>query len=223
MERALLMCTLAALAFVSEPADAAAPPTTWDGLVQVPSKRVKLAYLQPGANFSGYTKVMIETPEVAFHKDWRRDYNRTSRELSRQVSEREVQDAVSKSVTAAGELFGQAFTKGGYTLVDTPGPDVLRIHVGIVNIRVTAPERRTSRSYSFANEAGSATLFVEARDSMTGALLGRAVDQRLAGDHPSNWRTAVTNRGDFRDLVQDWANASARALTELKSRSPGKP
>jgi hypothetical protein len=34
------------------------------------------------------------------------------------------------------------------------------------------------------------------------------------------WRTSVSNRGDFRDQVQDWANISVRGLSELKSLSP---
>lgn len=223
MQRTVLMCTLAASLVVTEPA-AAAPPATWDGLVQVPSKKAKLAYLQPGADFSRYTKVLIEEPDVAFQKDWRRDYNRSHRSLSGQVSESDVQEAVSQGVVKAGEIFAQAWTKGGYTVVNAPGPDVLRVRVGIVNIRVSAPDRQTSgRSHSFSGEAGSATLFVEARDSETNALLGRAVDQRLAGDNPNGWRTAVSNRGDFRDLVRDWATAGVRAMTELKSRSPVKP
>ena len=224
MKRTLLMCTLTCLALLAEPAAAAAPPATWDGLVQVPSKRTKLAYLQPGADFSAYTKVWLDQPEVAFHKNWQRDYNRSSGSLSTRVSEREVQNAVGKGITAATEIFAQAFTKGGYTLVNAPGPDVLRVHVGIMNIRVSAPDRQTAgRSHSFANEAGSATLFVEARDSVTGALLGRAVDHQLAGDNSTAWRTAVSNQGDFRDLVHEWAAASVRGITELKSRSPIRP
>jgi hypothetical protein len=216
---------LAGLIIAAAPAAAAAaPPATWDGLVQVPSKRAKLAYLQPGADFSGYTKVLIDTPEVAFEKNWRRNYNSSTRSLSSKVSDSEVERAVSQGVTAAGDIFAREFTKAGYTPVDAPGPDVLRVHVGIVNIRVSAPDRQTAgRSHTFSNEAGSATLFIEARDSTTGALLGRAVDQRLVGDNLNTWRTAVSNRGDFRALVQEWAGASARALNELKSRPAPKP
>lgn len=224
MKTLLLARALASLVLVTQPAIAAAPPATWDGLVQVKSKRMQLAYLHPEADFSGYTKVLIDTPEVAFHKDWRRDYNSSHRSLSSKVSDADVQAAVSKGVTAASEIFAKAFTKAGYALVDAPGPDVLRVHVGIVNIRVTAPDQpRAGRVHTFASEAGSATLFVEASDSTTGALLGRAVDQRVAGDNPTAWRSAVTNRADFEALVQNWASASARGLTELKSRSGAKP
>ena len=37
------------------------------------------------------------------------------------------------------------------------------------------------------------------------------------------YRDSVTNRGDFRDQVQKWANVSVRGVTELKSLSPIKP
>ena len=47
-------------------------PRSWDGLVQVKSKQLKLVYLQPGADFRSYTKVIVEPTEVAFAKDWQR-------------------------------------------------------------------------------------------------------------------------------------------------------
>jgi len=87
-----------------------------------------------------------------------------------------------------------------------------------------APETNTiGRSYSFSEEAGRATLFVEARDSQTGALLGRAVDQRIIGDNGVFRRTAMSNRADLRDQVTDWANIGVRGFTELRSLSPIKP
>jgi hypothetical protein len=205
-------------------AAAAKPPTTWDGLVQVKSKRLDLVYLQPGADFRGYTKVLIEPTEVAFAKNWQRDYNQSTRMLSSRVSESDMQEAISKGVATANDIFAQAWTKGGYTVVHTPGPDVLRVRTGIVNIRVNAPDTATSgRSYSFSDEAGEATLFVEARDSMTGALLGRAIDQKIVGDTMTAWRTSASNRSDFRYQVEQWANTSVRGMSELKALSPVRP
>ena len=224
MERRLLTGALASLMFVASATAGAKPPAAWDGLVQVKSKRLDLVYLQPGADFRGYTKVLIEPTEVAFAKDWRRDYNSTTRGLSSRVSETELQQAISKGVTAANDIFAEAWTKGGYGVVSAPGPDVLRVKTGIVNIWLNAPDRPSAgRSYSFAPEAGRATLFVEARDSITGALLGRAVDQSIVGDDMTSWRTSVGNRADFRDQVHRWASASVRGMTELKSLSPITP
>ncbi len=200
------------------------PPTSWDGLVQVPSKQFKFVYLQPGADFRGYSKVMIEPTEVAFHKDWREDYNKTRRDLGGKVSEAELQRAVAQGITKATDIFTQAWQKGGYGIATAPGPDVLTVRTGVLNISVSAPDRQSSgRSFAGANEAGHATLFVEVRDSTSGALLGRAVDQEIAGDNGAGWRSSVSNRGDFRDLVAEWAKDSVEGFAQLKALSPIAP
>jgi Protein of unknown function (DUF3313) len=220
----ILTAAIAGMVLVAGTANAAKPPATWDGLVQVKSKRLDLVYLQPGADFRGYAKVLIEPTEVAFAKNWQRDYNRSTRMLSGRVSDSDMQDTISKAVRAAHDIFAQAWTKAGYAVVNEPGPDVLRVKTGVVNIRVTAPDTQTAaRSYSFSEEAGEATLFVEARDSMTGALLGRAVDQKIVGDTMTAWRTSASNRSDFRYQVERWAETSVRGMSELKALSPIKP
>jgi hypothetical protein len=220
---ALFTVAVAAAVQIAAPV-AAKPPLNWDGLVQVKAKRLDLVYLQPGADFRGYTKVMLAPTELAFEKNWQRDYNRGTRALSSRISDRDVQEALTKGVAASNHIFADAWTKAGYAVVTDPGPDVLRVNTGIVHIRVSAPDQPTAgRAYNFAGEAGSATLFVEARDSLTGALLGRAIDQRVAGDNSAAWRTSSSNRGDFRAMVERWATASVRGMDELKSLSPIQP
>lgn len=220
---ALFTAAVAGFSMVAGPV-AAKPPTSWDGLSQVKSRKLDLVYLQPGADFRAYTKVLLDPTEVAFAKNWQRDYNRSTSNLSSRISDRELQDAVTAGVKAANDIFAEAWTKGGYTVVTEPGPDVLRVKTGVVNITVNAPDQPTAgRSYNFAGEAGYATLFVEARDSLTGALLGRAVDQGIAGDNSAAWRTSSSNRSDFRELVEHWADISVRGMTELKALSPIQP
>ena len=216
--RAMLAFGLAALAVTTSAV--AKAPSTWDGLVEVKSKRFQLVYLQPGADFRSYSKVMIDPTEVAFEKNWMREHNSGLRGGGR-ITERDMQQAISEAVVAAGEIFASAWTKGGYTVVTAPGPDVLRVRTGVMDVRVNAPDKmQAGRTYGFAPEAGSAVLFVEARDSMTGALLGRAVDKRFAGDSGPARRTRISNRGDFRDLVEEWASAGVRGMDELKTLSP---
>ena len=222
--RRLFMAATAGMMLLAGNAAQAKPPATWDGLVQVPSKRLDLVYLQPGADFRGYTKVLVEPTEVAFQKDWQRDYNRTTRSLTGRISDRDVQKAITEGVRAAHDIFTDAWTKGGYAVVAEPGPDVLRVKTGVVNIWLNAPDTQTAgRTYTFAEEAGRATLFVEARDSLTGSLLGRAVDQKVVGDSMVLRRTSVSNRADFRDQLEQWATVSVRGLNELKSLSPIHP
>jgi uncharacterized protein DUF3313 len=221
VKSALLKVALAGVILAAGFPAAAKAPSTWDGLIQVKSKQLDLVYLQPGADFRGYTKVLVEPTEVAFAKNWQREYNRSTASLSSRISDSDIRAAISDGVKAASDIFTQAWTKGGYQVVTEPGPDVLRVKTGIVNISVNAPDTMSpGRSYSFSPEAGRATLFVEARDSVTGALLGRAVDQRIIGENNAAWRTSVSNRGDFRDQVQRWADISVRGMSELKALSP---
>lgn len=212
---------LAFTVVTAAPALAAKPPQTWDGLIQVKTKGFDLVYLAPGATFTGYTKVKLDPTEVTFEKNWRRDYNSQGLGVSRDISEKDVQKAITQGVAGASEIFAEEFNKGGYPVVTEAGPDVLWLRTGVLNVRVSAPDTMDpGRTYSFANDAGEATYFIEVRDSQTGALLGRAVDRRVVGDNTYGQRNRVTNRMDFRRVVERWAELSLRGLNELKARSP---
>jgi len=196
-------------------------PATWDGLVQVKSKKLNLAYLLPDADFRAYSKVMFDKPEVAFSKNWQRDFNRSAMTLSGRISDKDVRDTVTQAEASLSRIFPERFTQDGYQVVSEPGPDVLRLGVAIVNLEINAPERDIpGRSSSFAVDAGEATFAIEARDSLTGQLLGRAVDRREAGEGPTYRRNYSSNLADFEALFDTWAGIAARGLTDLKSASP---
>jgi hypothetical protein len=217
---ALAAASLLAIAHAPS-AMAAKAPTTWDGLVRVKSKRLEYVYLLPGADFRGYTRVMLDPTELALKKNWLKDYNNSTSGLSTRLSERDVQDALAKASPVANEVLAEAFKEGGYPVVTESGPDVLRVRTAVVDISVSAPDVRTAgRSRSFANEAGYATLVVEVRDSVSGALLGRAVDGKVAGDNGALIRNSVTNRSDFRSMLKRWATGGVKGLSELKAQSP---
>ena len=197
-------------------------PTEWDGLKRVKSKKIEYVYLAPDADFRPYTKVALDPTEIAFRKNWKRDYNDTKMGLSGRVQDSDINKVITEGGKAATALFADAFTQGGYPVVATAGPDVLRIRTAVVNISVSAPDIAVpGRSRTYAQEAGSASLIVEVRDSMTGALLGRAVDHRLAGDTGAWYRNSVTNKADFRQLVKTWAKNAVVGLNTLKATPPG--
>jgi hypothetical protein len=196
-------------------------PATWDGLVQVKSKKLNLAYLLPDADFRAYSKVMFDKPEVAFAKNWQRDFNRSAMTLSGRISDKDVRDTVTEAEGSLAKIFPERFTHEGYQVVTEPGPDVLRLGVAIVNLEVNAPERDIpGRSRTYAVDAGEATFAIEARDSLTGQLLGRAVDRREAGEGPTYRRNYTSNIADFEALFDTWARIAARGLTDLKAASP---
>ena len=152
---------------------------------------------------------MLDPTEVAFRKNWVRDYNQSSGTISRRVTQDDI-DRVSEEVSSGfGDILAEEYQKAGYQVVQSPGPDVLRVRTGVIDLAVNSPDIRSSgRTYSASWEAGEATLVVEARDSQSGALLGRALDRRLAGDTQPYLRNSVTNRADFKVLFRKWAKAS---------------
>jgi hypothetical protein len=215
--RIFTFCITAALLAVA--AQAAQDQAEMEGLTQVRSPRAQLVYLLPGVDFRTYTKVMLDPTEVAFRRNWQRDYNRTARPGTR-INDADATRAADRVRTGFGEIFANAYTEGGYQVVTQAGPDVLRLRTGVMNLYVTAPERMTAGiSRTYAVDAGEATLVIEARDSLTGALLGRVFDRQTAGDI-GGIRTSVSNQADFEALFRRWATLSVRGLDTLKTRSP---
>jgi hypothetical protein len=214
---------LAALALVGSLGSALAAdvPESWDGLVQVKPKRMDAAYLLPGADFRSYTKVMIDPTAVAFQKDWQKRIN-DNRRPSDRVDDEQAQKILAAARANFDDVFVEEFTEAGYTIVKEPAPDVLRLSTAVVNLYVNAPDTMTSaRSYSFTTEAGEATLILEVRDSLTNALMGRAIDRReTQGGTGMQRSTSVTNQAEFRALFRKWASIAVKGLEELKAHSP---
>ncbi len=204
---------VASLAFTSG-AESAGAPETWDGLVQVKSKRHEAVYVLPGADFSGYRKVMLDSAEVAFNKNWTRQMQR---DPALRVSDADAQRIAAAAQSGFDDVFVKEFNKAGYEVVSQAGPDVLRLSPGLANLYINAPDVRSSTvARQYVVSAGEATLVLEARDSVTGALLARAVDRR----ETRRWATpvlssSVTNRADFQSLFEQWASVTVKGLQDI--------
>ncbi|MCB1597696.1 MAG: DUF3313 family protein [Gammaproteobacteria bacterium] len=212
-----------ALCLLTLPALAAMSPDL-EGLVEVKAKHMDEAYLLPGADFRQYTAVIIDTPDVAFDKDWMRNMNET-RTLSHRVSQADAEKIAEATRSGLVEVFQEEFRKAGYEIATAPGAQVLRLSPSIVKLYVNAPDvMAPDRSRTYTIDAGEATLKLKARDSVSGALLGMAVDRREArGTGFVTWTNSVTNRSDFRRLFQQWARICIKGLDELKTSSPVSP
>ncbi|WP_427963451.1 DUF3313 family protein [Altererythrobacter sp.] len=197
--------------------------TSWDGLVQVESKKMDTVYLEPYADFSGYRKVMFDKPEITFKKNWRRNQNRSALSLGGRVNERQAQRILEGARDLLDEAFRKQFSEAGYQVVTAPGPDVMRITLEIFDLDVTAPENNSPGiSYTYVQESGKATLALEVRDSETGDLLGRTVDKGRTGSRGGDFILAnnVSTAADFNRLFSRWARICAAGLNELKTLSP---
>jgi hypothetical protein len=218
MDRRLFLGAVATTAALSPlAAQSAELPKSWDGLVLVKSKKLEAVYLAPGADVAPYDKVRLGPTTVAFAKDWLRDYN-DSADFNQRLSDADAQRIMNAVRTGFESIFQKAFSKGGYTVVDTPAKDVLQVNSAVINLALTAPDTEADFSASYASSAGQATMVLEARDSLTGALLGRALDAEAAGDFWEQ-RNVVTNTADFDQVGDKWAKAAVAGLEKLRSNA----
>lgn len=195
---------------------------SWDGLIEVRSKRMDAAFLLPGADFRPYTKVIVDPTQVAFRKDWLKDTNQNRPRLTSQVTDEQAAEILAAARSNFDDIFGEAFTKAGYPVVTTPAADVMRVSTAIINLYLNAPDTMSAdRSRTYTANAGEATLVMEVRDSMTGALLARVVDRRETMQGPTlQLATRVSNTSDFRRLFKDWASITVKGIGHLKAVSP---
>src|SRR5690242_11984915 len=109
---------------------AAAPEATEDGLVKLKRSRADVVYQRPGVAFGDYTKVVLIAPSIAFKKDWQTDYNRKN--PRNKISEADMAAMIKEGQELLQQEFGKALTKGGYTLAEKGGSDVLAVKVSII-------------------------------------------------------------------------------------------
>ena len=215
-----ILCALALL-WLPIGADAQKSAATWDGLERVKSKRLDAVFLRPQADFRTYSKVLISPTEVAFRKNRQRT---EANEIGGRVSYAQARRILDEAQDMFQDALRRAYQKAGYEIVGAAGADVLRVATGVVDLDIEAPDAMSAGiTRTYTREAGSATLVVEARDSLSGQLLGRAADARSTGDFGPYLRNRATNAGEFDQLFRTWADASAKGLTELKALSPIDP
>jgi hypothetical protein len=213
---AILLLSAALLAGCASPA----PKAEWDGLVRQPGTRLDAVFVRPGTEgeIAAFRSVMLDPVEVSFARDF--DPNRGTRSLSRRVSDDDLIAIQDSLATLFREVFREELAAGGYELVETPGPDTARVTAGIVDLFISAPDTATGATRTLTANAGRMTLVMELRDSVSGELLARAVDQRTSRDS-AVWTISnrVTNTAEARRTFRTWAAALRQGLDELARRT----
>ncbi|MGI9232997.1 MAG: DUF3313 family protein [Woeseiaceae bacterium] len=192
---------------------------THDGLSLVEDRKVAAAYIDTNADLSVYDKIMILDCYVAFKKDWEKK-KRTGSRIS--VSSSDMERIKADTAALLRDVFIEKLGENdGYEIVNTAGDDVLLVRPAIIDLDVTAPDSLSAgRSRTYTTTAGSATLYIELYDSVTGDILARAADSkkaRSAGGHLA-YTNRVTNRSDARRMLGRWADLLRDKLDELHGK-----
>ncbi len=191
---------------------AVAAELNYEGLETVSVRRWDVGQVRPGADFSVYSAVMLDTPRLAFRTP---DRSKGQFPLSQ-----EQKDAFRDLV---GEVFeSELATMTSPRFVSKPGPDVLELNVRLRDITATVPPRSISpagRAAIALQAVGEITIVLELRDSESGEILARVVDQRaVEGVAIARDGGLVTRWDDVEQLCRRWASITRHGLESLLNR-----
>ena len=195
----------------------------FDGLQLIEKDSRGAIYGNPNADWSSYSKIMLDDAEVSFRKNWLRDQNR-NRSLSMRVSDRDVERIKNDLANLFNEVFLEELTEnGGYEVVSEAASDVMRISPKIADLDVYAPETNWSggANRSYTDSSGKMTLKLEIYDAVTGDLIAAANDRREARHRGyMEWTTSISNRSDARQMLRQWAIGLRERLQEASAPDP---
>ena len=189
---------------------------TFDGLRPILNSRASKAWAKPGVDLTVYTKIKLQGAGIEYRPGGESGRTRSSRSSGGPFEITEDQKARFESIAkeVALEELGNSEQ---FTLVDEVGPDVLLIRVALLDVVSFVPPQTAGRSEVFLSSVGEATLVIELRDSITDAILARALDRRAAGDRTGSMgrSNSVTNSTEVRRLIRRWMSTLTERLDEL--------
>lgn len=179
-----------------------------------PEGGAALVWVNPNAQWKSYDKILLEPVQF-----WATDDSKVSAE-----------DQQTLTTYFFNSL--QTNLQKSFTLVDQPGPGVMKLQValmdattatpGLRSVSVIVPQARilnmaqslATKSYAFV---GSAEAEMKATDSVSGELLAEAVDQRAGGMGLKG--AASFEWGDTQNAMDYWAERIPQRFQELKTQS----
>lgn len=203
------------LAFTAPSLAATESSSPFPGLDLVDSANVDKLYRRSDVDASTYNKVLIGEPMVEFSKNWNpRNYGKFGISASQLKRIRTGVAALAKST------FAKVLGDGGYEIVTEAGEGVLEVTPNIVNLYITAPDIQTSsRTKTYAMDAGSMTLVLLVSDAVTGTLLAVAYDHQRAGQSATlRWASSVSNRAAAEVVLRGWAEQFRRELDAARGK-----
>jgi hypothetical protein len=184
---------------------------SYDGLVRVDNTIMDSVWAAPDIDLTGYNKVMFVPVGISYRDVEPGDTSGALRQStrSRRTELREFQiDEETKAFFEAeiGAAFRDVVTSSSvFTVVDEPGPDVLKIGVALLDVVSRVPPQAASQPRVFIDSVGEATLVLEIRGSMSNTIYARAVDRRAAQQQSQRIESnRVTNTAEIRRLGRRW-------------------
>jgi Protein of unknown function (DUF3313) len=204
-----LLAALVLAACAAQPVAPTSAELNYEGLVTVPSRRFSRVDLRPGVDFTRYTAVYAQAPELEF---------RTPDRSARQFPLTEEQKARFRDALVAS-LQAEFTSNSTLDFVEQAGPEVLSLQVRVIDIAAVVPPQsvgRVGRGTIALEATAKVTFVIEASDSESGELLARGVETRsVTGAASPRGERMLTSWDDIDALCDRWAAASRAGLENL--------
>jgi hypothetical protein len=190
------------------------------GLQRVDMRGMDVAYVRPGANLAQYRSVLLRPVSISFQRNWERSIADSS---GSRIPARDLQHVVDDLSTAVHAQVARELERGGYTLADAPGPDVLEIDLRVTELFLNAPDLPSAaQTRSYTQNFGEMNLVADLRDSQSGEVLMSVLDRNLGRDFNQFRRTTrVENAHEVGLAAQSWAGVVRRQLELARASGQG--
>jgi hypothetical protein len=189
-------------------------------LHRVDHSRAKLAYVDPSADFSKYTAILltplgVDNVEIIQPSSTLRTTGSRSWELSdsdKQRLQKDYRETMTKQLSE----------KDGYPIADKAGDNVLQISTILTRLAPSAPKddfrsRPVGRSKIITEGAGKLDIEVTFKDSETGEVLALTKDTK-SGSSLWGVNNSVSNAAEVRRAFSSWAVQIRAQLDRVHSK-----
>ncbi len=193
---------------------------THDGLYPVSNSRADAAWARPDMDISAYSKIMLQGVGVQYRPGGAK---RSSRATTRSQYYEVTPDQKKRFEKVLAEKFREELAKSTqFTIVSEPGPDVLLIKGGLIDVVSYVPPDQPGRHEIFLDKIGEATLVLEISDSVSDAVIARVVDRRAAEEVKDGFQRSnrATNTAEVRRLAGIWGRILREQLDHYAAKSP---
>ena len=194
---------------------------THDGLTRMEGTVMDVVWAREDIDLTGFTTVMFEGVGFQYRNDSGPYSGRAGAgtPTMRRSSTTEFQlDADTRALfeeEISGAFLEEIMRSDIIKIVDEPGPDVLLVRGGLLDVVSRVPPETVGRSRIFISSIGEATLVLEVVDPVSNTVLARAVDRR-AGDRMGGMESnTVTNRAEVRRLGRRWGSILREGLETM--------
>ena len=185
---------------------------SFDGLQRVNSPRFAGVWIREGADFSVYRKLMLLPAEIAYKKA---PVQSRESDAGFLLDEDQKQKLAEMARTVfLSELVG----RGGWQIVGAPGPDVLLVQGGLIDLVVRVPqsESASTRAEPSVASYGAMTLVMQLYDSETRRVLARVVDRREVLPAKGSELSEASRPAELRTFFQEWAKRLREGLDAIR-------